>query len=102
LQLSRIARGRIGNGGTLGSMVPLGLSAALGVALGLFGVSEAHGVEGVTGTVLLVLAELAGFWILGGCVAGLASGMDLLLHSLPGGSRDVTAIEPGLSDERWL
>jgi tRNA A-37 threonylcarbamoyl transferase component Bud32 len=88
LHLSRIARGRIGSGGTLGSMIPLGLSATLAVALGIFGVSEAHGAAGVVGTVLLVLAEMAGFWVLGGFVAALASGLDVLLHSLPGGSRD--------------
>jgi hypothetical protein len=86
LRLSHTARGRIGSGGTLGSMAPLALSATLALALGLFGVSEAHGVAGVTGTVLLVFTEMAGFWILGAFLAGLASGIDLLLHSLPGGS----------------
>jgi hypothetical protein len=87
LHLSRTARGRIGIGGTIGSMVPLAVSAVLALALGLFGVSEVHGVAGVTGTIGLILAEMAGFWALGGLVAGLASGLDLLLHSLPGSSR---------------
>jgi hypothetical protein len=94
LHLSRVARGRLGSGGTLASLVPLTAIALLGLALGLLGAREASGAAHLIGTLLLALTELAGFWLLGAFLAGLSVGVDVLLRSLPGG---VSAQGPILS-----
>jgi hypothetical protein len=93
LRLSRMARATIGGGGTLGTMIPLGLSACLAVAFGWLGDPEAHGAARVFGTALLALAELVGFWALGACAAGLVSGLDLLMRSLPMQANDAAVSE---------
>jgi serine/threonine protein kinase len=84
LHLSRVARGRIGVGGTLGSLVPLGLIGTLGIVVGVLAAKDAEGVTHLTASISFALFELAGFWFLGGFLAGLSIGVDVLLHSLPG------------------
>jgi hypothetical protein len=83
LHLSRVARGRLGGGGTLASFVPLALVLLLGLALGLLAARESEGSAHLAGTLLLTLAEVAGFWLLGAFLAGLSLGAGLLLRSLP-------------------
>jgi serine/threonine protein kinase len=85
LRLSRVTRGRLGTGGTLESLAPLTLIFILGMALGILAARETEGSEHFMGTLLLALAELAGFWFLGAALAGLSIGVDILLRSLPGG-----------------
>ena len=94
LQLSRVARGRLGSGGTLGSLVPLTLIFILGLALGILAAREAEGSAHFLGTLFLALAELAGFWFLGAALAGLSIGVDVLLRSLP---RGLLSQEPDVS-----